>query len=794
MRFKGRAPALLLAVLLAAFMGYAGRALLPTERWQGTFWPRWTTTLGLLAVFALGCFATGRALVERLTPTARRDGTLALSGAVGLLVAALATGTFGLLHALGPGYFVTLPLVMTLVGWPSLVREVRTWREQPAARYSAGELVALAFGVVAIALLVTQVLSPDNINFDARWYHLRAAERYALAGGQVRTPEGDYLLALPQLSSWLYTWAFLAPLVGPDGRLQLAMHLELLTVLVTLATIPPLTRALLPRLPREASRLSWVAFFTFPSVFGYDTGLLGGSDHIAALWAAPMLLTWWQARDRADWHSWVLWGLVTTGALAKYTSLFLVLPMAVVAAVDLAVRFRKADRVARLGPFLAAGTTLVLSAPYWLRNWVWYGNPVYPMGARLFHNVPWHQDATALLARASVPVAFKDYGLPIPAREWTVSGTLDVLVGYWRDLYIWADFTGGQAVFGFSFAAAVVALPFLRGTRRAWVAVVLLHLGVATWFNVRHEMRYLTVLIPPMAAVVGGVFAAAWGSRRLELRGVLVWLVGFQLATYGDLPFRRTHRLNGHRSPVEAGLEAIANPGAESGATQSFKLANSTLPPSAVVLVHGVELTLGLQRQTITDVPGLQFGLDVGRLGSVAALHARAVELGVTHVAWSGGTEQMDSLAGEVLFLAWARQSVAPRALGPLTFGERPTVAPPELQGGVLYVGCAGLYPTGLYALGELAEPLPNWPAPFPEVKPLETAATGMRCARPARGVKPLETAADWHALLPKAGAVVVEDGCDPGPPPGEFTYFETQRAPHRAWKHFQRVAGTVVP
>ena len=66
--------------------------------------------------------------------------------------------------------------------------------------------------------------------------------------------------------------------------------------------------------------------------------------------------------------------------------------------------------------------------------------------------------------------------------------------------------------------------------------------------------------------------------------------------------------------------------------------------------------------------------------------------------------------------------------------------------------------------------------------------------AAPFPEVKPLETAADWHALLPKAGAVVVEDGCDPGPPPGEFTYFETQRAPHRAWKHFQRVAGTVVP
>jgi hypothetical protein len=190
--------------------------------------------------------------------------------------------------------------------------------------------------------------------------------------------------------------------------------------------------------------------------------------------------------------------------------------------------------------------------------------------------------------------------------------------------------------------------------------------------------------------------------------------------------------------------------------------------------VHGTDLPLGLERQSVTDISGLQFGLSYGRLGTVAGVYDRLRELGVTHLIWTFEMEQLDSLAGEVLFRALASQTMHPRAIGHRTVGELPARPPPPLGTTVLYVGCPGLYPTGLYALPDLAEVVPNWPLAFPVVTPRHTAI-------------------DWRTLLPHTTWIVSEAGCqiEPG---GDFVATGVQVAPRRAWRHFQRVQGVEAP
>src|SRR6185369_13217047 len=126
---------------------------------------------------------------------------------------------------------------LILVGARPLARELRAVRD----RYRAASLAALAPRTVpqllAMLFLLAgclgvylQVISPQNIAFDARWYHIPIAESYAAAGRIRPFPEGWYLGAYPHLASWLYAWAFLAPGALKD-HLCLAMHLEYVVLL-----------------------------------------------------------------------------------------------------------------------------------------------------------------------------------------------------------------------------------------------------------------------------------------------------------------------------------------------------------------------------------------------------------------------------------------------------------------------------------------------------------------------------------------------------------------------------------
>src|SRR4029079_19153728 len=88
-----------------------------------------------------------------------------------------------------------------------LVPIVRAARFRP----SALSLAALLFGVVGLLLVYVPILTPHNVQHDARWYHLTIAQQYAAAGAITRFPEGWFLGAYPHLASLLYTWAMLMP-------------------------------------------------------------------------------------------------------------------------------------------------------------------------------------------------------------------------------------------------------------------------------------------------------------------------------------------------------------------------------------------------------------------------------------------------------------------------------------------------------------------------------------------------------------------------------------------------------
>jgi hypothetical protein len=728
--------------------------LLPVNSWLGGLGPRLLQIWGLLALFAGSSAAFGSAIVRRLSNGGRRDGYWGLSFAAGLGCFGIAIAALGWMRLLNPFTFFALPLTMLAVGFPAVVAEWRERRADPgeATALSIPELLATAFGVICLFLLFLQVVDPMNVNFDARWYHLRVAERFALAGAMVKSPEGDQLLTLPQLASWIYTWAFMAPFKAFDDKLILALHLELATVIGTLMLIPPFTRVLIPTVKRSSTRLTWIALFFFPSIFIYDTGLMGGADHIVAVWGLAVPLALWQARERKGRESWILLGVISVGLLAKYTSVYLLVPLVPLFLVDWALRWRRSGSAfspsQKTGPFLAAAVGLVLTCPYWLRNWIWYGNPVYPSGSRIFPNRPWAQDAAAWQRHYNLATTWS----PTGDFQHRVETTLQSLTNYPLQPYTWPDMVEGQSAFGFSFLLAMVAIPFVVPRVRLVIVALVLNVSIAVWFNThQHHMRYLTVAMPMMGCVAAAVAVHLWSlPTRIARIGVAAVVIA-HLAAFADVPFRRTHGMNGRRSPVESGAEYLAVKGNRGSPVAPWVEMGRSLPPDAMPVVHGVRAPLGIGRQTLSDFVTLQFGLGYGRLKNASGVYKTLREMGGTHMVWGPASTQFDSIAGEALFYGVASRTVNRQTFGGMYVGELPPQPPDELGEGILYVGCA-LYQPGLYRIAQLATPIEPPEYPWPTAVPVARA-----------------TVADWQSLLSRATYVVQENDCGYGPPSPEF-------------------------
>jgi hypothetical protein len=642
------------------------------------------------------------------------------------------------------------------------------WRPT-ALKLSPIEVIALGFGVVCLVLVAMQTIPPENVNFDAMWYHLRAAERYAVAGGMDRTPEGDLLLSLPQTASWLYTWAFCWPGGVVEDHVRLALLLELTTVFTTLATIPALVRALCPSLPRESTRLAWVAFFFFPTIFTYDTGIMGGADHVVALWSVTSILTWFHARRSMSYRSWALFGVQIASLLAKYSSIYVLIPLVLVVAVDWAWRFRK---LRHWGPLVTALVALTLTTPYWLRNVIWYHNPVYPAAGSLFPSTPWNTDADAWNLNAKESTTWTEGGTAAHKLEVTARA----LFNYQIDLNTWGDMTGNQPITGVVYFLSLLCLPFISDRRRLLVLALIMHGGIAVWFNThQHQMRYLTVLFAPMAAGVAAVAISLWRSQAQLAKAAVLLAAGYELIAFGDMPFRKTHRMNGGQSTVDIVANYLVRRGARSGHFGFWESVGAALPPNAKLLVHGVSPTLGLGLQTVTDVIPLQLGINYGRWGSESEILSHLRKMGVTHVAMERGKEQSDSVSGEALFDSLFQQLRDKKPFGGVVVGELPDTAK-NVGGGVLYIGCGSMFRTGLYTLEALKVPITPWYHPLPNPEPLA------------------ETQGDWHSLLPRAAYVVRESDCaQPDPPGSEFTFVNEQPGWPKKLRHFVRTAGRVM-
>lgn len=668
------------------------------------------------ALFAIACTVTGNLVVGYLRPGEQTAaGGLAeaftIRFATGLYAFYLLLSLVGFARAFGHVSFFLAPLGLIAVGAPRALRDLQHLRRRydkghDWLRFSPREVAAFALGALALAVLYLGVLIPENTAYDARWYHLGLAEHYAAAGGIIRSPEGSVPSTVTHLASVIYAWGFCLPWGSLFDRLELCSHLELTVFVCTLPGIVALVRYLLPG---ERARAAWLCVFAFPSVFLYDSSLHSAADHIAAVWSIPAYLVAMRAARDLRIGTCVLLAIQFAGLLmSKYTAAIAVLGPAMVvvgravwlAGRQLAIKPRRFSALAGLGALAGAG--LLLTSPHWLKNLIWYGDPMYPMLYRYLPLRPWIQDGPFILQ-----VYLQDGFAATGTLDDKLAGLYKALYDYSYGLYSWLGFHGNYPIFGSLFTFTLPALPFLRSSKRIWVIVLLAHLGIGVWFWFFHFERYLQALLPWMASAVAAIAILVWRTGWPARFGIVV-LVGLQVAWGAAAIFWPLHQMTG-KSNIMLAAEFLGRAYDHRAAAsrtkpfEEFAALGRALPSGSKVLLHHEHIRTGLGAMVVTDAPRIQYGLDYGQLGSLRRVHEQLRAWGVTHVVYMPSLVYGEqSIAAELLFHTSALSWRMLTSYGARRIAELGLEPPPEPPSGVLVYLCDRTYAAGAYELADL--------------------------------------------------------------------------------------------
>jgi hypothetical protein len=695
------ALAALFAVVVLVGVGLTLNDLQPVRLWTA---PAYLNIWASIVALMVACLSFGSWFVRRVLGLALPVTEHLITGlAVGVLAFSLGIFVFGVLHLLGTWTFFAWPVLLAAPGLRDLARDARRRLPRVARILFAAHGVRLVFvvaGFIAVAAVFLPVLAPANSGYDARWYHLGIAEQYASRGAIERFNEGFFNGAQPQLATWLYTWAFLCPWGGEWHRLTLAYHLEFALFVATLAALPAGIRWLAGR---RAPWAAWAGFFLFPGIFLYDSMLCLGADHVLAFWAVPVLLTFRRLLRRSDWPGYVLFGImIGAAALTRIQGLYLfagpLLALGLRAAWLLARRARRSEgRALVRGLGIAAAAALLVSAPHWLKNLVWYGDPYYPILARVF---PSHPLAPGV--NTTRDAFFTLQGMP--AGEATRE-TIKEATALGLTSHDWSTFHHKWPVFFVFFPLGVASALMASGARRRHALLVLgmIVLAVVIWWVSYHQDRYLGAVVPWMAIVTAAALWQAWQAGRWW-RVYVAILVGVQLLWSGDYVGFSNHPLNDEKNPIAISLSALAAPfhgqNARGVLDQGLVDIGRSVPARAQLLMHEYDLRVGLWRAVTTDVRDSQGGIDYPHQPSATALAATLRRLGVTHVVWSGGwSAGRNSFADDVAFFDFVdrlppHQNVGGRDVAVLPSG----LAAPRL--GLVYVADCGL--RGPWQVGDL--------------------------------------------------------------------------------------------
>lgn len=488
---------------------------------------------GILGVFVtllvcLGLTGLGGSLLKRslavLDPAAA-FGTAGLLGLGFLGMASFAIGYIpGGLGILGLG----LVGILSLVGLALLIKD----RQMFAFRGPVGvdRIFPLALGLATLFVLVS-TLAPSDINdWDSLAYHLAVPKLWLQAGRVEFIPSihhSNFPFTIDILNVWGLMWG------GQAG----AKAFELAIYLLGLAFVFGVSRQ------QYGARAGWwgaLAFGTVPVVM-WEAGS-AYIDVAHGLYAGGgLLLAAIAASDSAKRNLWLPAGLLLAFAVGtKYTGLQMVAATGFVLLAG-GIASRDSKTGVRLA-FSIGLLALVIGSPWYIKNVVNTGNPVYPFFYEKLGGKNWDQRRMDIYRneQQTFGVSRTEKGRDVTGMGGAIFG-----VGYQPGRFVNPGQTQGLGTPLGAIGAALVAVLILvpaAGRVRKFEGLVLGAVGISLlmWFLLSQQSRYIVPLAVPLAVLGAGVaLDKRLGKLAMGLIGLQsaysLWLVNTQ-RTASQLP------------------------------------------------------------------------------------------------------------------------------------------------------------------------------------------------------------------------------------------------------------------
>lgn len=592
-------------------------------------------TSSLLSILlASGIGALGIGVGQRLLGTLRirpgsREEHIALAGGLGLGALAYGFLTLGLIGLLRPWAIWSMLGLAALWAWPKIRRWPKSWRDNPPSLHLSSTFERLGVTLVLIMLVIVLVrgLAPVT-DYDGLTYHLVIPRDY-LQAERIYPRPGESHANFPLTVNLLYILPIRLELESAAKLVHLGFG-----VLMGLGTF-----ALANRIA-NSRRAGWLAIFvlgTTPVI-----GTVGGYAHIDLGWAlfeflAAYAVLRWQEEDEAiHGHPWpwlILAGVFAgLGLGSKYLGLPVLGVLGLVILIQsyilnlakggLVVRWPKRRAI---GAGLLFGiTAVIVAAPWYLKNWTWLGNPLYPLW---FGGHGW--DTYQLNQLQSM-------GTRYGPRQ-----------GIWGLLLLPLDlFFHSIGYFGpipFAFPPPLsLLLPlylpvmlFTPARRRAIKAIFLITLlRFGTWAISARNARYLIDIHPLLSVAVACLLMelTRWRWLRKLMRGVIFLLL------VGNLAWQAALLMQEGSIPVVLGLESheeylLDHNNPPYGAIHFI----NQLPPESKVFFVGNGQSYYVNTEHVADVNHANWGHLVYRYGErPEQLHQVLISQGFTHIFYSG--------------------------------------------------------------------------------------------------------------------------------------------------------------
>lgn len=443
---------------------------------------------------------------------------LAYGGALGLAAVSYGVALFASLHWL-MGLWGLLVIVVAggLWGWRI------SWRSLRGGWTHRSWLNALGWGVSGLILLLTLILCalpPDGNEWDSLAYHLAYPKLYLKAGGMVEVPfmHQSYFPPLMDMLFLLGLW-----LHGESCAKVFHWAVALLTAL-GIAGFSPSRGGMMALLWLGTPVVAWQAHTAYVDL---STALYTGLGAFALYRGV---------REQSTAWLWLAGVMVGCALATKYTAL---LSWGLLGLIGLAWSLRARWGQGARTLLLAGLLALMIGAPWYLRNWLWTDNPVYPFAYEIFGGRQWSQaqaeayrhdqlrfgmgrELHALLLSpwdlTALPAPFADpIGAPIGERVYLLP---TAGMGYLATLGVYV--AGGV------------------GGGLGWLLIFALG-NLVGWFFLMQQIRYLIPVFPVLTGVGGVALERAGRLVQYTYGGVLILQGGFTLwllsaAYLTDLP------------------------------------------------------------------------------------------------------------------------------------------------------------------------------------------------------------------------------------------------------------------